>query len=151
MCDFRDKHTVDLGVIDHGGRIIDCLQERLRLQDIALMYDIFMSLDSKTMLHDEFHGAEEEIPRRHVKVLSLYLLKESEDLFRNQFVSKKYLSLTLSKFPWFQMFQVATRIKKQGRTKESEDESFAVLRSFTVVHSIVRGRISHLRSTISQY
>lgn len=111
MCNFRDKHTVDLGVIDHGGRIIDCLQESLRLQGIALMYDIFMSLDLKTMLHDEFHRAEEEIPRRHVKVLSLYILKESEDC-RHQFVSKKYLSFTLSKFSWFQMFQVATRIKK---------------------------------------
>lgn len=150
MWDFRDKHTVDLGAIDHGDRIIDCLQENLRLQDIALMYDIFMSLDLKTMLHDKFHGAEEEIPPRHVKVLSLYLLKESEDC-RHQFVSKKCLSLTLSRFPWFQIFQVATRIKKQGRTKESEDESFAVLRSFTVVYSIVCGRISHLRPTISQY
>lgn len=136
-------------VIDHGGRIIDCLQESLRLQGIALMYDIFIHA-LKTMLHDEFHGAEEEIPRRHLKELSLYLLKESEDC-RHQFVSKKYLSLTLSRFPWFQIFLVATRIKKQGRTKESENESFAVLRSFTVVHSIVCGRISYLRSTISQY
>lgn len=111
------------------------------------MYDIFMSLDLKTMLHDEFHGAEEEIPRRHVKVLSLYLLKESEDC-RHQFVSKKYLRLTLSRFPWFQIFQVRNKDKE---TRADEGIGGRVICSIEVFYGAFHSLRSHFTSSIDNF